>query len=253
MTLDRRLLIVLLVIGALLFIVSGALAGVLIAGREEEEAEEEGTGKGYLGVRVTAAAGGLRIVSVDARSPAAEAGLKAGDVIRAVDGQVVRTPEALRRIIEAKAPGTRVTVTYERGDREQQAVVVLGEAPADAQLEAEPTPQAELPEGLPPQLRDLLRRQLERGQTTPEELAETLRRFARENVRVGRVVEISATSLTITPITGGEPVTVGLTEKTTFSRAYQPIQATDIRPGEIVLVFSMDGGRTAFAVYAYGP
>ena len=249
MTLDRRLLIPLLAAGALLFIVSGAIAGVLIA--ESGGGDEKGTGKGYLGVRVAAAQGGLRVVSLDGDGPAAKAGIRAGDVIRAVDGQLVRTPEALRRLIEAKKPGTRVTLTYERGERELQAVVELGEAPADARIEA--TPAAGLPEGLAPQLRELLQRQLGRGDVDPEELLRLLQRNASENVRLGKLVEANATSLKLAPLDGGDQVTLTLTPSTIIRRAGAAIKVSGLAPGEIVLVLSMDGGRTAFAVYAYGP
>ena len=249
MTLDRRLLIPLLAAGALLFIVSGAIAGVLIA-ESGDGGDKKDTGKGYLGVRVAAAQGGLRVVSLDGDGPAAKAGIRAGDVIRAVDGQVVRTPQALRRVVEAKEPGERVTLTYERGERELQAVVELGEAPADAKIGA--TPAAGLPEGLAPQLRELLQRQLDRGDVDPEELLRLLQRNASENVRLGKLVEANATSLKLAPLDGGDQVTLTLTPSTIIRRAGAAIKVSGLAPGEIVLVLSMDGGRTAFAVYAYG-
>ncbi len=97
------------------------------------------TGKGYLGLTVTAlATEGLRVTSVEKDGPAAQAGILTGDVIRSVDGKVVRTPEQLKSAVEAKAPGTKVQVTFDRGDNEQQAQVKLGDEPANAQIEATP-------------------------------------------------------------------------------------------------------------------
>ncbi|HEY4684860.1 MAG TPA: PDZ domain-containing protein [Dehalococcoidia bacterium] len=259
---DRRLLIPIVILGAALLIVSGALAGVLIAG--DGNGGDKGTDKGYLGLRVSVPlvlgrdiATGLRVASVEADGPAARAGIRVGDVIRAVDGEVVRTPEALRRTVEAKKPGTRIVLTYERGDRELRAEVTLGEAPPGAQIEAMPIAPGRAPtpalQGLPPRLRELLQRQLEGGQVRPEELLPLLERVSSDSVRVGRVVEASETSVTVQPIDGGLPVTMALTEKTTLQRAVGAIKAADLQKDEVVLLLSMDGGATAFAVLAFGP
>lgn len=150
MELSRRLTVVVIALGATLLIVSGALAGVLIAdggngGDRDGDRERERSsrpsrsddgGNGYLGLTVSfAGAGALRVATVEADGPAAKAGVQVGDVLRSVDGRVVRTPEQLRRAVESKKPGDRVTLTYERGDRELQAQVQLSDAPANAQIE----------------------------------------------------------------------------------------------------------------------
>jgi len=109
------------------------------------------------------------------------------------------------------------------------------------------------PEGLAPQLRELLQRQLDRGDVDPEELLRLLQRNASENVRLGKLVEANATSLKLAPLDGGDQVTLTLTPSTIIRRAGAAIKVSGLAPGEIVLVLSMDGGRTAFAVYAYGP
>ncbi len=258
---ERRYLIPLLVLGAALLIASGALAGVLLAEDDDgDRGPPKGAEKGYLGIRVSLVAGSLRVGSVAEKGPAAKAGIRVGDLIRAVEGKVVRTPEALRRAVEAKKPGERVSLTIERGDRELEIEVKLGEAPPGAQIEAPPveprrdvTPAPSGLEGLPQRLRELLQRQLDEERVTPGELLPLLRSFAQENVRVGRVVEASATALKIALLDGGSEMTIGLTPATAIRRAGATIQATDLQPGELVLVFSMDGGKMAFAVNAYGP
>ncbi len=54
------------------------------------------------------------VTAVTPNSPAAEAGLKAGDIVLAVDGQPVYTREELKEAIE-KRPGARFELTIERG------------------------------------------------------------------------------------------------------------------------------------------
>jgi membrane-associated protease RseP (regulator of RpoE activity) len=141
----RKLVVALATVAGLLLFASGALAALLIVnGDDDREGEAARSGsKGYLGLTVTAVppGQGLRIASIIEGGPAEAAGLRVGDIIRSVDGQVVRTPEQLRAAVETKAPGTKVTITYERGEREHQATVRLGEAPPNAQIESTPAPQ----------------------------------------------------------------------------------------------------------------
>jgi S1-C subfamily serine protease len=82
--------------------------------------------RAYLGVTTEDARQGARIVEVAARAPAARAGLRAGDVIVAVDGRRVRGPDALAALIADRRPGGRVVVEYLRGGRRRSAEVVLG-------------------------------------------------------------------------------------------------------------------------------
>ena len=82
--------------------------------------------RAYLGVTTEDARQGARIVEVAARAPAARAGLRADDVILAVDGWRVRGPDALAALIADRRPGARVVVEYLRGGRRRSAEVVLG-------------------------------------------------------------------------------------------------------------------------------
>jgi serine protease Do len=141
-------MIALVGVAALLLVAAGAAAALLIVDDDDETSAstKNGSGKGHLGVTVTVTPPqGLRVASVEANGPAAQAGIQVGDFLRSVDGQIVRTPEQLRAAVEAISPGSLVSITYERGDRELQATVKLGEAPVNAQIEATPAPNAANP------------------------------------------------------------------------------------------------------------
>ena len=135
----KKFMIPLIGVAAALLVLVGAVAALAIKG-DGDEGSDQGSGKGYLGVAVASTAAGLRVSSVESDGPAAKAGIQAGDVIRSVDGTVVRTPEQIRRAVEEKSPGSRVEVTYDRGDSELRAMVRLGEAPAGGQAGSSPTP-----------------------------------------------------------------------------------------------------------------
>ena len=80
-----------------------------------------------LGVSVkTAASGGVTVSAVSSGSGAASAGLKAGDVITAVDGTKVTTAEKLRAIIAGDKPGDKVTLRVTRKGSSQTLTATLG-------------------------------------------------------------------------------------------------------------------------------
>jgi putative serine protease PepD len=94
-----------------------------------------GTGKvahAYLGVALESPANGKNgalVASVMSGSPGAKAGLKAGDLITAVDGKPIVNPNAVIGAVNAKKPGGQVTVTYERGGHSNTTQVTLGSRP----------------------------------------------------------------------------------------------------------------------------
>jgi serine protease Do len=63
-------------------------------------------------------------------SPAANAGLKVGDVITAVDGQAVDTNHDLSTRIVTHAPGDKVVLTVQHGSASIQVTLTLGTLPA---------------------------------------------------------------------------------------------------------------------------
>ena len=82
---------------------------------------------GYLGVLVESSAkGDLLISDVAENSPAARAGLKAGDVLAQVDARAVKTPEVFLSLLQTKAAGTQISVTIVRRGKAQDVKVTLG-------------------------------------------------------------------------------------------------------------------------------
>ena len=53
--------------------------------------------------------------TVTAGGPAAKAGIKAGDVITAIDGHATAGADAVIAAIRSIQPGQQISVTYERG------------------------------------------------------------------------------------------------------------------------------------------
>ena len=85
--------------------------------------------RGFLGVSVSDAdSGGAVIESVEASSPAANAGLEAGDVITAVDGNNVADASALVSALSSKTPNTTVSITYNRDGASKKVNVKLAQA-----------------------------------------------------------------------------------------------------------------------------
>jgi serine protease Do len=104
------------------------LLGVAMASVAQEDADAYG---------LPSVAGAL-VNQVNADTPAERAGLKAQDVIVAIDGQAVAYPSQLQERIAQHHPGDQVTVSLYRNKRKMDVSVKLGEAP----LNDEPKPAA---------------------------------------------------------------------------------------------------------------
>jgi S1-C subfamily serine protease len=66
------------------------------------------------------------VVSVTKSGPAAKAGIKKGDVVRAIDGRSVDAIGAVTAIVRAKDPGETVTIALRRGGEDLTVQVPLG-------------------------------------------------------------------------------------------------------------------------------
>jgi S1-C subfamily serine protease len=87
---------------------------------------------GYLGVNGASASGsrGVVVKHTDSDGPAASAGLKPGDVIKAVAGQRTLSMNDVQAIVEMRSPGQSVPVRIARAGHTKLFKVVLGSRPA---------------------------------------------------------------------------------------------------------------------------
>ncbi len=91
------------------------------------------SGAPVLGVALEAAAGGqagAKVAQVTAGGPAADAGVRAGDVITAVDGKAVADAAAVGSAIRAHQAGDQITLTLVRDGASTDVKVRLGNASA---------------------------------------------------------------------------------------------------------------------------
>jgi putative serine protease PepD len=100
----------------------GSVASQLISSGKAEHA--------YLGVSLDANAVNARIAGVRPGTPAAKAGLNAGDVVTSLGGTSVSNTDELASAISAHKPGDRVTLTYERDGRSHSVTVTLTNRPS---------------------------------------------------------------------------------------------------------------------------
>jgi serine protease Do len=99
--------------------------------------------RGWLGVSIgdldpdladalgVAGRNGARVDAVQPESPAAKAGLKAGDVILTLDGASITGSAGLRNLVAARKPGTKVALKVLRDGKEIALEAVLGRLPGD--------------------------------------------------------------------------------------------------------------------------
>jgi serine protease Do len=75
---------------------------------------------------------GAAITSVEPNSPAERGGLRAGDVVTAVNGESVSDASQLRLKISRTAPGSNVKLTVQRPEGQRELAVTLGTLPERA-------------------------------------------------------------------------------------------------------------------------
>ena len=73
------------------------------------------------------------IAAVDRTGPASKAGLKPGDVVVALNGQMLDTSRELIRSVAGVTPGGSVTLLVRRQGHEIELPVVVGRRPANDQ------------------------------------------------------------------------------------------------------------------------
>lgn len=104
----------------------------LLVVAQVEDGDESGSVRigpsAYLGIGVTDA---LRVATVEAGSPAADAGIEAGATLRAVDRTTVTDYATLADVLDAHEPGDEVAVRWvDTAGAGHRATVTLGASPA---------------------------------------------------------------------------------------------------------------------------
>ena len=124
------------------FAIPASLAQHIVASLENGGSIE----RGYLGIRIQSVddamaqalgldtKGGALVAEVTDGTPAADAGLKVGDVVLAVDGKDVADARALTRTVADLKPGSDTTLTLWRDGKKTEASVKLGTLPGQDQM-----------------------------------------------------------------------------------------------------------------------
>lgn len=84
---------------------------------------------GFLGVGTEETSNGLKVKQVVRESAADKGGLRADDLITAIDGDFVDSREELSIVVGSKEPGEEIVIDLRRGDKELTISLELGKRP----------------------------------------------------------------------------------------------------------------------------
>ena len=90
-------------------------------------------GRGWAGVSLEMSEDGLRVSEVHPGTPAAKAGVKAGDVLVAINGveYAEENQEKMAKFEKEMIPGKEFTYTIARGGKNKEVSIALAEMPMD--------------------------------------------------------------------------------------------------------------------------
>lgn len=217
--------------------VSGLFAAGTFGGDNPQGAvgltAQQQTARPWLGVQLVRTPDGLTISFVIADSPAEKAGLKRGDVVKAVNGTTVSDGAALLSAIKDKKVGDAITVSITRGRAAQDVTVTLG-----AQPEALPFANPIIPElnGIP---RDQLFTHLQGGSFQFKDASGNAHTAT---VDVGTVTSVDTNAKTISV-----DLNSGGSKQYTISdgMVIRPADLSKFQSGDHVTIMSVDGNLRA--------
>ena len=193
-----------------------------------------GVGSAWLGVVAEDGEGGVAVSAVAPGSPAEQAGIQEGDVIRSIDGVAVADSAALGQAIAAHESGEGVTIGVEREGGSETVEATLGARPRSvAGRGGSLGPLDGIAQVLPPGLDlDGLPTRIISGEFTVETAEGETKSY---RIASGNVEGVTEDRLTIAP-EEGEAVTFSLSEETVVLP-----RRSELTEGAEVLVVSEEG------------
>ena len=91
--------------------------------------------RGWIGVGLGSHAEGVLISAVYSDTPAAQAGLRSGDVLTRFDGMILSDSDALVRSVGKRRAGEEVNLELLRDGELEELTIVLGERPGQQQMQ----------------------------------------------------------------------------------------------------------------------
>ncbi|GAB3424661.1 PDZ domain-containing protein [Niabella aquatica] len=104
------------------------------------------TNKAMLGVTTEKTGEGVTVRSVSEESAAEKAGIKEGDIITAIDGKEIASPDELSKALKDKSPGDKVEIGYIRAGKKTAVTATLTQWKAPQTMTFNATPNFELNE-----------------------------------------------------------------------------------------------------------
>lgn len=102
----------------------GMLASEFIG--EGPFAEKPEKGSGFLGVATEAHADGLKVTKVGRESPAEQAGVKEGDILKTLNGQALENRDQFQGLLQEMAAGDKLTLEMLRDGKSKTLTLKLG-------------------------------------------------------------------------------------------------------------------------------
>lgn len=93
---------------------------------EGQFAQKPEKGKGFLGLATKSAEGGIEVTKVGKKSPAEEAGIKEGDLLRTLNGEKLESREKLQSILAELAAGDKLALEITRDGKDETVNLKLG-------------------------------------------------------------------------------------------------------------------------------